>query len=101
MFSELRLKPPSKLCEAVAAAVRQLQHVSPQVGGFWVEFGPCDLDFGGILLGGFVKEMAPKNHATVIYVGREQTPPTVENSGELSFSSPRCGCKCYVASFAR
>ena len=33
--------------QAVAAAVRQLQHVSPQVGGFFggflAEFGPCDL----------------------------------------------------------
>lgn len=47
MFSEPSLKPLSQLRQAVAVAVRQLQHVSPQVGGFFggflVEFGPCDL----------------------------------------------------------
>ena len=94
MFSEPSLKPPSQLRQAVAAAVRQLQHVSPQVGGFFgglVEFGPYDIDFGGwfgIFLGGFRKRNGPKNHVKILW--EEQTPQELRTLENFS-SSPRCG----------
>lgn len=62
------LKPPSQLRQAVAAAVRQLQHISPQVGGFFggflVEFRPYDPGLRWMVWpsfwAGFVTEMPQK-----------------------------------------